>query len=313
MQGAKILCICPTPALQRVMVFPRLQIDQVNRAVTTLDGIAGKAVNVAKVLKECREAPAVFGFAGGATGKKLSEELGRRGISTHFIPVEPPTRQCITVLDHQANTQTELVEESQAVPESAYLELLALLRAFTSPIGAVVCSGTLTPNAPTTFYRECVKLAKARQTMSILDAQGAALLDALSAKPDLVKPNRAEIGKTLGRTVETESDLKTAACELGSRGARMSVFTSGAGTAIAFDGNSFWRITSAKVDAINPIGSGDAFTAALTLRLLKGDELGEACRWGAAAGAANALTLMPGELSYEDVQRIADRVTVEKL
>jgi hypothetical protein len=43
-----ILCIGPTPAIQRVMVFRSLAVDQVNRAVRTVEGIAGKSTNVAK-------------------------------------------------------------------------------------------------------------------------------------------------------------------------------------------------------------------------------------------------------------------------
>jgi tagatose 6-phosphate kinase len=64
---------------------------------------------------------------------------------------------------------------------------------------------------------------------------------------------------------------------------------------------------------VNPIGSGDAFAAGLLWRLLRGEDLGEACRWAAAAGAANALTLMAGEVHGDDVERLAGQVTVERL
>jgi hypothetical protein len=45
-----ILCLGTTPAAQRVMVFHRLELDAVNRACRTLDGVAGKSINVVKVL-----------------------------------------------------------------------------------------------------------------------------------------------------------------------------------------------------------------------------------------------------------------------
>ena len=64
---------------------------------------------------------------------------------------------------------------------------------------------------------------------------------------------------------------------------------------------------------MNPIGSGDAFTAGLVWRLLRGEDLGEACRWAGAAGAANALTLMAGEVHLKDVERLAAEVRVEAL
>jgi len=64
-----ILCIGTTPAAQRVMVFHRLTLDAVNRATTTLDGAAGKSVNVAKVLQALGEHPVAAGFLGGDRGE----------------------------------------------------------------------------------------------------------------------------------------------------------------------------------------------------------------------------------------------------
>src|ERR1035441_7816486 len=63
-----ILCIGTTPAAQRVMAFRKLTIDAVNRAVTTLDGAAGKSVNVAKVLKALGEQPVATRALGGGRG-----------------------------------------------------------------------------------------------------------------------------------------------------------------------------------------------------------------------------------------------------
>src|SRR5438067_9362733 len=99
-----ILCIGTTPAAQRVMVFRKLTVDAVNRAVTTLDGAAGKSINVAKVLKALGEDPLATGFLGGETGESLRALLRARGIEMDFVIVNAPTRQCITVIDESAGT-----------------------------------------------------------------------------------------------------------------------------------------------------------------------------------------------------------------
>jgi tagatose 6-phosphate kinase len=101
--------------------------------------------------------------------------------------------------------------------------------------------------------------------------------------------------------------------ELCERGAQRVVVTAGKDPALAFDGNRFWRILAPSIDAVNPIGSGDAFTAALVWRLLRGDDLGEACRWAAAAGAANALTIMAGEVERGEVDRLVRDARAEQL
>ena len=42
-QSPKILCIGPTPTMQRTMVFEKLNIDEVNRAKITHEFASGKA------------------------------------------------------------------------------------------------------------------------------------------------------------------------------------------------------------------------------------------------------------------------------
>ena len=101
--------------------------------------------------------------------------------------------------------------------------------------------------------------------------------------------------------------------DLQERGAQSVVVTAGKEPALAFDGRQFWKVTAPNIKAVNPIGSGDAFTAALVWQLLRGADLGEACRWGCAAGAANALTILPGELEKKDVERLAAEVKIERL
>src|ERR1035441_1109641 len=126
--GPVILCIGTTPAAQRVMTFRKLTIDAVNRAVTTLDGVAGKSVNVAKVLKALGEHPVATGFLGGDRGEWLRAVLEAQGIELEFVNVAPRTRQCTTLIDASTDTHTELVEESQPVAPADYEELMRIIQ-----------------------------------------------------------------------------------------------------------------------------------------------------------------------------------------
>lgn len=307
-----ILCLGPTPAAQRVMIFHRLTLDAVNRAHTTLDGAAGKAVNVAKVLRTLGETVVATGFAGGDRGEFIRQALADRGVAVDFVPVPERTRQCVTVIDEAGGTVTELVEESRPVASAAYEALAASLQRHLPACRAVVLSGTLTPGGPVDFYRRCAGAAHAAGVWCGVDAQGPPLLAALEARPDLVKPNRAELAATTGRELPDEPAVFAALRELHARGAQRVVVTAGAAPTLAFDGRTFWRITPPRIRALNPIGSGDAFTAALTARLARGDDLGEACRWGAAAGAANALTPMAGEVERAQVEVLVNELCVER-
>jgi len=308
-----ILCLGPTPAEQRVMMFRKLNLNEVNRAKTTIDGAAGKSINVAKVLKALGESPLAVGFIGGARGERLRKALQERGIECQFVEVQEPTRQCIILLDEFNRTQTELVEESRPVPASDYQRLEAIVRERIKSLRAVIMSGTLTPGGPADFYMRMAQIANSSGALSIVDAQGSVLAEALRAQPGVVKPNREELAVSLGRELSNENQIISAMRDLCERGAARVVVTSGEEPVLAFDGRSIWRILPPRITALNPIGSGDAFTAALAWRLLRGDDLGQASRWGAAAGAGNALTTLAGEVKVADVERLARAVAIEKI
>ncbi len=306
-----ILCVGTTPAVQRVMAFGRLKLDAVNRAVTTRDGVAGKSVNVAKVLKALGEHPIATGFLGGDRGEYLRLTLEHRGIESDFVSVATCTRQCVTVIDEATRAVTELVEESSPAEAADFAQLLAIVRRRVGQCRAVVMSGTIAPNGPSDLYAQCTRMAHAVGAISAVDAQGPALLASLEAGPALVKPNRTELAATTGRTLASDAEVVAALRELAARGAQRVVVTAGRQPTLAFDGRTVWRVSVPQVAAVNPIGSGDAFTAGLVSRLARGDDLGEACRWGTAAGAANALSLLAGEVERADVERLAREVEVQ--
>jgi tagatose 6-phosphate kinase len=295
------------------MVFRHLTLDAVNRATTTLEGAAGKSINVAKVLKVLGEHPIATGFLGGDRGEFLRAALAKKSIESDFVTVATRTRQCLTVIDKSADTHTELVEESRPVEPADFDKLMAVIRRLAPECQVVVMSGTIVTSGPVNLYFACTQLAETAGALSVVDAQGAALIEALKAKPGLVKPNRSELAATVNGQLKDDAEVMRAMRELGERGAQRVIVTAGKQPTLAFDGKIFWRVNSPRIKAVNPIGSGDAFTAGLVSRLARGDDLGEACRWGGAAGAANALTSLPGEVNREDAERLAQGVEVRKI
>jgi len=312
-----ILCVGPTPAAQRVMVFQELTLDDVNRAITTQDGAAGKGVNVAKVLKALGEQPVFVGLLGGDRGQQLRQLLDARAILVDCETVQPGTRQCVTVIDQKNDLVTELVEESQPVPAASYEALFGILvrrlEGSSHLCGAVTMSGSITPGGNPDFYLRCTQLARQAGALAVVDAKGELLERALAGKPDLIKPNHAELAATLAHALPDERSVLDGMQVLRERGAVRVVVTAGRSPTLAFDGQTCWRVHSPAIRALNPIGSGDAFTAGLTWSLVRGDDLGEACRWGCAAGTANALTLMAGEIDPVAVNRLSKEVRLEQV
>jgi len=306
-----ILCLGTTPVMQRTMVFDRLRLDAVNRAAEVYETASGKSLNVARVLHALGDDCIAKGFVGGDSGKFIREDLDRAGVPHDLVTVAAKTRTCVTILDRATGETTELVEESKEVEKPAWGKLRGRVAGLLPRAKVMVLSGSLTPNAPQDFYGFCVNRATECAVNTIVDAAGEPLRRALPARPFVVKPNRAELAKTLDEPIESDAALRDAVKRLVALGPAWCVVTQGKDGAVVSDGQSFWRVRSPKVEAINPIGSGDSLAAGLASALSRGQRLPDAAKLGVACGAANAMTLLPGHVRPDDVAELIDKVKME--
>ena len=123
-----------------------------------------------------------------------------------------------------------------------------------------------------------------------VDADGEALRLALEAKPFLVKPNADETERLLGEEPRTLDEGLEAARKICEMGATVTIVSMGSkGAALAAEKASL-IVEAPKVEATSTIGAGDSMVGGFLAALHKGDSLEDALRWGAAAGAATAVT-----------------------
>jgi tagatose 6-phosphate kinase len=305
-----ILCIGTTPVYQRSMVFERLRLNEVNRATAVRDYASGKSINVARVLWTLNQDVFATGFVGlGERGDALLSDLSGAGVRHDFVRVALPARQCVTVIDRAAGTATELVEESQPVEREAWEVLEKKVAALSAEASGFVLSGSLPPHAPRDFYARVLRRLSAA-VPAILDTRSQPLREALKEKAFIAKLNREELAETVGFEPATDGQLREAIRAVTPTGGR-AVVTCGAEGAIAFDGQSGWRVRPPRVTARSAVGSGDAFAAGLMVGLLNGQRIHDACAFGAACGAANAMTDLAGHLSLKDVEALLPQVRIE--
>jgi tagatose 6-phosphate kinase len=220
---------------------------------------------------------------------------------------------CITLVDEQNRTATELIEEAAAVTSAEAQKLLTKLEGLLQHAKVLVLSGTLAPRCGEDFYAQCVKLANRASVQTILDAKGAPLELALREKPFVVKPNRSELSATVNQAMESDSQSREAIRKIISMGATWAVVTHGPAETIVSNGREFWKLQTPKVQVINPIGSGDSFAAGIAIGLLDGEEVPEACALGVACGAANAMTEFAGHVEREKVLNLRGAVALKHI
>ena len=162
-----------------------------------------------------------------------------------------------------------------------------------------VLSGSLPGGTPKTFYRS---LMTKTPCPVVLDARGPELLEILPLRPLVVKPNREELGKTLGRELRTDEDLRAAMVETHRLGAQWVIVSQGKDALWVYSAGKFHVFRPAKVPTVNPIGCGDCLAAGIAWATDRGMPMLEAVPFGMAAAAENAAMLLPSRLELKRVE-----------
>ena len=285
-----ILAAGLTPAWQQVLSFPRFLPGEVNRAQQAAWCGSGKVLNVGCALHHLGANARTLCLVGGVSGQQIAADFSRMGISIRWIQSQIPTRTCTTILDQATSTTTELVENSHPIPIE---EQTAFLDAFieeSRSADVVVLSGSLPESTPTDFFRRLLQQTNAR---AILDIRGAELEETLALRPFVIKPNREELARTVGRELNSEENLVSAMTELRERGAEWVVVSQGPAPLMALGPEGLLRIEIPKVTAINPIGCGDCLAAGIAAGIDRRNSMRESLEIGVRAAVENAQQLLP--------------------
>jgi tagatose 6-phosphate kinase len=301
-----IVCCGFTPCVQRIVEFSELKKDVVNRAVKVTITIGGKGANTARMVKQLGGHPVLVGFAGGANGILLEQMLDAEDVGYRHVMVTGETRICQTLVEEGNPETTELVEEMPALTSDNWQHMMKLFQSLELKDTIVPISGRLPDGAPPNAYAQICKLVHEEGGRVILDVPGEPLLLALVHKPALVKINDVELLATVGGV-----DLIMGCRELIRRGAQAVLITRGSKSAFFVDASQILEIFPPKIEAVNPVGSGDAVTAGLAVALTDALDISDAVAMGMACGAANALNLISGLVRPEDAERLRCEIRTE--
>jgi len=286
------------------MVFDSVVKGEVNRSSRHRVDASGKGVNVARVLVQSGRRAIHLTQAGGPTRDWFLSMCAQDGIDARWVESGSEIRSCSTVIDLADGSVTELVEEALPVaPDTADL-LLAELGRVLPACGTVVVSGTKASGYPDSIVPEIASRAAASGAILVLDIRGKDLLACLGSRPAVVKPNLAELLATwplpAGANPRDEAAVKShvalVAAALANDAGTSLVVTRGSSPLWYWDGKALAEAPSARIAAINPIGSGDAFAAGLASILAAGGAMCDAVAEGIRLGALNASTLKPGSI-----------------
>ena len=306
-----ILTVTSNIALDRTYGVDEVELGGVNKVRSAFAQTGGKGVNVSRIAALLGASTLVSGLIGWAALEEAAQELRIAGLESDLYPVSGPARQTVvvtaadgvsTAFDEPGPTVTELEWKNFEVQIARLLERASL----------VVLSGSLPPGAPELALRNLAASAAERGLPVIVDARGAAMRAALSAKPLLAKLNRSELSETLGRACISDDEVIGGALELQDAGAQHVIVTLGSHGALGLHGDELVRVTH-PVAAGNPIGAGDAFTAAWAVAHLDGKPFEQALRDGATAALASLRSPIAGALDPADLAELAPGIEIHQV
>lgn len=289
-----ILTVCMSPSVDVTIELDSLNVGKVNVVKNKTLSFTGKAINVAIGVARLGAEAYATGFMYNENGAMFERALDKEGVNFSFVWNSGRVRENYKCID-QKSMLTEINDVGGQVASEKLIELLQMIRNFSSRSSVTVISGGLPRGVDASYYRELFR-AVDPHSLKIADTEGAKMFAALEAGIDLVKPNLEELQETLGREFRDKDDMLAGCRELLDRGAKTVLLSLGKDGAVITDGSKNYYCKSINVAVNSTVGAGDGMVAAAATMMKNGASLPDILRAGVAAGTATVTTF--GTISF---------------
>jgi 1-phosphofructokinase family hexose kinase len=306
-----IVTLTINPAIDRILSVDRLAFEDRSYVNSKSESAGGRGINASAVLHSFgAETTAVFP-SGGASGKRLESLLSDCGFLIAVVAIHNPIRTNLTVTDKHGLT-VNLNETGPAFTKAEVTRVERVVKERLEHATWLMVCGSLPPGVPSSFYARLITMAREHKVKTLLHADGQALREGIEAKPTVVTPNQQEAERLLGRTLLTRTHGLEAAELIRRMGPEMVVLSLGSRGAIGAFADGLVEAIPPRVDAVCPIGAGDALSAAYIWSMTRKANPAEALRWGVAAGTASSRLPGMGFASLEQTREIYRQVEVRR-
>jgi len=282
-----IVTLTINPAIDRIISVDRLAFEDRAYINSSRESAGGRGINVSSVIHSFGGETLAVLISGGDSGKRLEGLLGKCGYRIAVVPVQNEIRTNLTITDKHGLT----VNLNEPGPQLAKAEVARVERVVRDTLDhaswLMIC-GSIPPGVPPAFYGKLISMARHKKVKTLLHADGDALREGIAARPTVVSPNQQEAGRLLGQTLLTRTHYLEAAERIRQLGADSVVLTLGSRGAVGAFADGLMEALPPRIDAVCPIGAGDALMAAYAWARERRTSVAEALRWGVAAGTASA-------------------------
>jgi tagatose 6-phosphate kinase len=308
-----IVCTALNPAIDKRLHLNTLTIGEVHRVVHMEATAGGKGLNVARVARSLKAPVIASGLVGGSNGDWIRGQLAQAGIEQQWTAIAGETRICLNMIDDSNGSSTEVLEPGPMITQEESTAFVSLWRTLCIRGRWMTLSGSLPRGVSSSFYSQLIEIARSRGAFVVLDTSGEPLERGVEAGPHTIKPNEQEFRQWTNSDPRDELAMLRLAKELGPYGVKVIIVSLGQEgcVAVTVEGQ-ILRAKAPVVQAINAVGSGDAFVAGWTVACARGMQMSDAIRYASAAGAANAMSPGTGMVDSSILSALAVEVQLTR-
>jgi 1-phosphofructokinase family hexose kinase len=306
-----IVTLTINPTIDRVISVDRLAFEDRAYINSTRETAGGRGINASFVIHSFRGKTLALFTSGGDTGKRLETHLKGAGLDFQTVPIENQIRTNLTITDKHGLT-VNLNEEGPCLSKAEVARIEKAVKDAMSGASWLMVCGSVPPGVPHDFYARLIAAARKKKVKTLLHADADSLRHGIEEKPTVVTPNQQEAARLVGKSLLTRTHYLEAAENIRAMGADAVVLSVGSRGAVGAFEVGLVEAVPPRVDALCPIGSGDALTAGYTWAIQNKKTPVDAMRWGVAAGTATAC--LPGMrfASLEQTKEMFERVELRR-
>jgi len=300
------------PAIDRTITVDRLAFEDRAYIESTKETAGGRGINASSVIHSFGGRTLAILPAGGSSGKRFQELIDQCGFPVVIVPIKNKVRTNLTITDRRGLT-AKLNEHGPKLSKTEVDKVEKTLYGYLKEASWLMLCGSLPPGAPPDFYARIITHARERKVKVLLDTDGEALRLGIAANPNIVSPNQEETERLLNTALITRTNCLQAAERLHRMGAESVMLSLGSRGAMGFQGGKLYEAVPPRVDALCPIGAGDAQSAAFLWSVENREDFAQSVRWGVAAGTASAMLPGMNFASLKETLAIFERVEVQEV
>ena len=306
-----IVTLTINPAIDRILSVDRLAFEDRAYITSSRESAGGRGINASHVIHSFGADTLAVLTSGGDSGKRLETHLSDCGYPIAVVPVENEIRTNLTITDQHGLT-VNLNEKGPTLAKTEVARIERVVKDALAHASWLMVSGSLPPGVPSSFYARIVTMARQTKVKTLLHASGEALREGIEAKPTVVTPNQQEAERVLGRMLLTRTHYLEAAARLRTMGPESVVLSLGSRGAVGAFADGILEALPPRIDAVCPIGAGDALAATYVWAMRRKPNPADAMRWAVAAGTASARLPGMSFASLEQTREMYKQVEIRR-